>query len=159
MSGLKSEMIKRKVRVWNLTCCFLGCLCHDYECRVLLLLLWGGKIFRAPVGIFKKAPAKKQRGGGRRERERLWLLDLFLWLHHVVVEGSKGDSLFFFFFIQSLDRQKTPVSRGQSSLKTEKKKVKVEVKYDGGPCLFNAEDILQQHGEDDRMYFGSDNAR
>lgn len=40
--------------------------------------------------------------GGRQDRERLRLLDLFLWLHHVALQASKGDSCFF--SIQSGER-------------------------------------------------------
>ncbi|TWW74438.1 hypothetical protein D4764_14G0004410 [Takifugu flavidus] len=40
--------------------------------------------------------------GGRQDRERLRLLDLFLWLHHVALQASKGDG--WFFSIQSGDR-------------------------------------------------------
>lgn len=57
----------------------------------------------------KRHSHKAECEGGRRKGERLWLLDLFLWLHHVVVKGSKGDNCFFFFFIHSLDGQKTSV--------------------------------------------------
>lgn len=68
--------------------------CHDESCKKK-------KIFVA-VSVCRRQRVKA-------EEERLWLLDLFLWLHHVVVEGSKGDNCFFFFFIHSLDGQKTPV--------------------------------------------------
>ena len=54
----------------------------------------------------------------------------------MVGEGSKGDSLFF--IIHSLDRQKTPVKLPDNHRLKREKKMKIEVKYDGGPCLFNA---------------------
>lgn len=53
------------------------------------------------------------------------------------MKGSKGDG-FFFFFIQSLDRQKTPVKLPDNPhLKQRHKKRRPEVKYDGRQCLFN----------------------
>lgn len=50
-------------------------------------------IFLVAVSVLKKRQQKKKKKkaeseGGSREGERLWLLDLFLWLRHVVVEGS-----------------------------------------------------------------------
>lgn len=92
------------------------------------------------VAFLKKRLRKAESWNGRRERDGLWLLDLFLWLHHVVVKGSKGDS-FFFFFIQSLDRQKTPVRLPDNRHLKQREKGRPEVKYDGGHCLFNGRTI------------------
>lgn len=86
---------------WN-----LGCLCSRKHSNIESICLWWKNVLSV-CQRFEKRLQKAE--GGRRERERLWLLDLFLWLHHVVVEGSKGDD-FFFFFIQPSDSVKTPAT-------------------------------------------------
>lgn len=57
---------------------------------------------------------RRQDGEGGR-RERLRLLDLFLWLRHVALQASKGDGCFF--LIQSEDRRRTPAGPGPPTLK------------------------------------------
>lgn len=54
-----------------------------------------------------------QEAGEAGRRQRLRLLDLFLWLRHVAPQASKGDGCFF--LIQSEDRRRPPAGPASPS--------------------------------------------
>lgn len=131
MSGLRSEMIKMNVQV------FAAEIWHIVSwvvCIMITFLFWGGKIFRASVGIFKKAPCKTAEGR-RKKRKRAAVT-----VRPLPVVTSRGCGGFkrrqplllplHPLLGQTEDTCEAPDSR---HLKQRRKKVKVEVKYDGGP--------------------------
>lgn len=71
----------------------LKCKIWEMSMRLISLLMCC-----ATMNVLQEAHGE----GGRQDREWVRLLDLFLWLHHVALQASKGDSCFF--SIQSGDR-------------------------------------------------------